>query len=92
VLLRVYRPVSSRGSISIAGQPLHVGIGHAGRIVTVEEAFFARLDPQGVPIWVAFMTHSNPFQQVHVDGTVATFTNNLDRSVVIDLDQPDFAP
>ena len=55
------------------------------------DGFLARLDPHDVPVWVAFMTRSNPFQQVRVDGTVATFTNNLDRSVAIDLDQPDFA-
>jgi transposase len=35
---RVDRRVSSRGSISIAGQKIQVGIGHAGRTVTVEEA------------------------------------------------------
>jgi hypothetical protein len=55
------------------------------------DGFFARLDRHGVPVWVAFMTHSNPFQQVRVDGTVATFINNLDRSVAIDLNLPDFA-
>ena len=55
------------------------------------DGFFARLDPHGVPVWVAFMTKSNPFQQVRVDGMVATFTNNLDHSVVIDLDLPGFA-
>jgi hypothetical protein len=36
--LRVDRRVSSRGSISIARQRIQVGIGHAGRTVTVEEA------------------------------------------------------
>lgn len=36
--LRVDRRVSSRGSISIARQKIQVGIGHAGRTVTVEEA------------------------------------------------------
>jgi len=35
---RVDRRVSCRGSISIARQKIHVGIGHAGRTVTVEEA------------------------------------------------------
>jgi hypothetical protein len=30
--------VSSRGSITIAGQRIHVGIGHAGHTVTVAEA------------------------------------------------------
>jgi hypothetical protein len=55
------------------------------------DGFFARLDPDRVPIWVVFMTNSNPFLHVHVEGMVATFTNNLDRSVVIDLRLPDFA-
>jgi hypothetical protein len=36
--LRVDRRVSSRGSITIAGQKIHVGISHAGQTVTVEEA------------------------------------------------------
>ncbi|WP_373688230.1 IS481 family transposase [Actinoplanes aureus] len=36
--LKVDRRVSSRGSISIARQKIQVGIGHAGRTVTVEEA------------------------------------------------------
>ena len=55
------------------------------------DGFFARLDRHGVPVWVAFMTNSNPFHQVRVEGMVATFTNNLDHSVVIDLDLPGFA-
>jgi transposase InsO family protein len=36
--LRADRRVSSRGSISIARQKIQVGIGHAGRTVTVEQA------------------------------------------------------
>lgn len=36
--LRIDRRVSSRGSITIAGQRIQVGIGHAGRTITVEEA------------------------------------------------------
>jgi integrase-like protein len=36
--LRVDRRVSSRGSISIARQKIQVGISHAGRTVTVEQA------------------------------------------------------
>jgi len=55
------------------------------------DGFFARLDPDGVPVWVVFMTNSNPFLHVRVDGMLASFTNNLDRSVVIDLELPDFA-
>jgi transposase InsO family protein len=36
--LQVDRRISSRGSISVAGQRIQVGIGHAGRMVTVEQA------------------------------------------------------
>ncbi|WP_211565922.1 hypothetical protein [Micromonospora halophytica] len=36
--LRVERRVSSRGVLVIAGQKIHVGIGHAGRTLTVEDA------------------------------------------------------
>ena len=55
------------------------------------DGFFARLDPDRVPVWVVFMTNSNPFLQVHVQGMKATFTNNLDHSVVIDLRLSEFA-
>jgi hypothetical protein len=55
------------------------------------DGFFARLDPNGIPVWVVFMTNSNPFLHVRVDGKMAAFTNNLDRTVAIDLDLPDFA-
>ena len=59
-------------------------------VFTVEGIDGDRLTPR-VPIWVVFLTNSNPFLHVHVDGMVATFTNNLDRPVVIDLRLPDFA-
>jgi hypothetical protein len=36
--LRVDRRVSSRGCITVAAQKIQVGIGHAGRTITVEEA------------------------------------------------------
>ncbi|MEU5671032.1 hypothetical protein ACGF3C_19960 [Micromonospora sp. NPDC047762] len=36
--LRVERRVSSRGVLVIAGQRIHVGIGHAGQTLTVEDA------------------------------------------------------
>jgi hypothetical protein len=49
------------------------------------DGFFARLDPDDVPVWVVFMTDSNPLLHVRVDGMVASFTNNLDRTVRIDL-------
>ncbi len=37
-VVRVDRRVSCRGSISIAGRKIQVGIGHAGQTVTVEPA------------------------------------------------------
>jgi hypothetical protein len=36
--IRVQRRVSCRGALAIAGQRVHVGIGHAGRTLTVEAA------------------------------------------------------
>jgi hypothetical protein len=36
--VRVERRISSRGALSVAGQRIHVGMVHAGRTVTVEEA------------------------------------------------------
>jgi hypothetical protein len=55
------------------------------------DGFFARRDAAGNLIWVVFMTRSNPFCQVEVTGMAATFINNLGNSVVIDLNDPDFA-
>jgi hypothetical protein len=56
--LRVDRRVSSRGSITIAGQRIHVGVGHAGNTVTVEEAdtSFRLLDGNQLPMDVARTT------------------------------------
>lgn len=36
--VRVQRRISSRGQLSIVGQRIRVGIGHAGATVTVEES------------------------------------------------------
>jgi hypothetical protein len=36
--VRVERRVSSRGALAVAGQRVHVGMVHAGRTVTVEDA------------------------------------------------------
>jgi hypothetical protein len=55
------------------------------------DGFFARLDPDCAPVWVVFMTDSNPFLEARFDGAVAVFTNNLQRSVAIDLKLPYFA-
>ncbi len=53
--------------------------------------FFARRDARGDVVWAVMLTDSNPFVRIDVDGTPATFTNNLDRSLSIDLAHPYFA-
>jgi len=74
-----------------AGLPADKGSVCCGEGPMGADGFFARLDPDGVPIWAVFMTNSNPFLQTRVEGMVATFTNNLQRSIVIDLELPEFA-
>jgi hypothetical protein len=48
--IRVQRRVSSRGALVVAGQRIHVGIGHAGRTLDVEPAdrTIRVYDPHGV--------------------------------------------
>ena len=53
--------------------------------------FFARRDARGDVVWAVMLTVSNPFVRIDVDGTTATFTNNLGRSLSIDLTDPFFA-
>lgn len=70
---------SGRGSVCCGEGPLG------------SNGFFALLGQELAPVWVAFMTSSNPFVHVQVDGMLATFTNNLGHPVVIDLGLPGFA-
>ncbi|WP_141726164.1 hypothetical protein [Actinacidiphila rubida] len=55
------------------------------------DGFFARLDPEQNVVWLVFLSNSNPFVRVAVEGSMVTFVNNRDRSLVIDLNDPDFA-
>jgi hypothetical protein len=55
------------------------------------EGFFARLDADGALVWIVPLGDSNPFMKVKIDGATATFTNNLDNSITVDLDSPQFA-
>ncbi|MCW2873006.1 hypothetical protein [Actinacidiphila oryziradicis] len=52
--------------------------------------FFARLDTGKNLVWVVSLFDSNPFERVTVEGSMATFTNNLGNSVTVDLASPDF--
>lgn len=56
------------------------------------EGFFARLDRHRQLVWLVFLSDSNPFERTTVEGSLATFTNNLGNAITIDLDDPDFAP
>jgi len=49
------------------------------------QGFFARLGTDGELVWVVFLDNGNPFYEVAVDGSRVTFTNNLGRSVTVDL-------
>ena len=71
---------SARGSVCCGEGPMGA------------DGFFAFLDQELVPVWVVFMTNSNPFLHVQVDGMLATFTNNLGHPVVIDLSLPELPP
>ncbi|MFD8724070.1 hypothetical protein ACFV2H_40475 [Streptomyces sp. NPDC059629] len=56
------------------------------------DGFFARFDEDHDVVWLVFLSDSNPFERVSVDGSLATFTNNLGNTLTVDLDDPDFAP
>ncbi|WP_446215808.1 hypothetical protein [Micromonospora sp. IBHARD004] len=49
------------------------------------EGFFARLDPQENLIWMVFLRNGNPIIRIGIGGSRATFSNNLGRSISIDL-------
>jgi hypothetical protein len=55
------------------------------------EGFFARLDRGRNLVWVEALGDSNPFERATVEGSMATFTNNLGNSITVDLADPDFA-
>ncbi|MFF5176039.1 hypothetical protein ACFY3U_25905 [Micromonospora sp. NPDC000089] len=52
------------------------------------EGFFARLDEREELVWVVFLRDGNPFRKIRLSGSDATFVNNLDRSITINLLDP----
>lgn len=54
------------------------------------EGFFARLDAEPSLVWIVAVTDSNPFEEVAIDGSMATFTNTVGNAITVDLDSPDF--
>jgi hypothetical protein len=53
------------------------------------DGFFARLDSAGNPMWVLFLTNGNPFLDIAVEGTKATFTSTSGVSLTLDIDHPE---
>jgi hypothetical protein len=41
--------------------------------------------------WVVFFSESNPFVAASVEGSRAVLTTNLDLSVTVDLNDPEFS-
>ncbi|SNS00722.1 hypothetical protein [Actinacidiphila glaucinigra] len=52
--------------------------------------FFARLDSDGGLLWVVALPGSSPFELAEVEGRYATFTDNLGRSLSVDLAAAEF--
>ncbi|MEK2491036.1 hypothetical protein WN990_15890 [Kitasatospora purpeofusca] len=55
------------------------------------DGFFARIDFDGNLVWLVHL-FCNELVAIAVDWPLATFTNNCDNSLTIDLGDPDFGP
>ncbi|GLW67951.1 hypothetical protein Kpho02_02500 [Kitasatospora phosalacinea] len=53
------------------------------------EGFVACFDTEGAMVWLLHLGESNEFVRITVDWPTATCTNNLDRSITLDLTSPD---
>lgn len=54
------------------------------------EGFFGRLDHHKNLLWVVYIEGSNPFVDVSVGGTAATFISSSGVSITVDLETPEF--
>jgi len=52
------------------------------------EGFVARLDPAGQLVWVIYLSESNPFETVEVNGTLGTFTSTSGITITLDIEDP----
>jgi hypothetical protein len=68
--------------------PLPDGLLCAGEGSHGSEGFFARLDAARGLVWVCYLSESNPFSEVAVDGGTATVTSTSGVAVTVDLDAP----
>jgi hypothetical protein len=55
------------------------------------EGFFGRLDQHKTLMWVVYLENSNPFVNVSVSDTRATFISSSDVSITVDLEASEFA-
>jgi hypothetical protein len=68
-----------------AKMPNGAGILVCGDGAHGSEGFFARLSAGRQLVWLVYLSNSNPFMRVGVDGSMATFVNNLDHVITVDL-------
>lgn len=53
------------------------------------EGFFARLDDRKILTWVVYLEESNPFVDILLDDTKATFNSSSNVSITLDTERPD---
>ncbi|MFC8723334.1 hypothetical protein [Kitasatospora sp. NPDC057198] len=87
-------PEEEAGSVGLHSRAeLPDGAGHlaGGGGAVGSEGFAARFDAAGALVRLLHLADSNEFVRIAVDRPPATFTDNLDRSLVLDLTAPEFA-
>jgi hypothetical protein len=75
--------VTDRSETALPDGLLCAGEGSHG-----SEGFFARLDAARGLVWVCYLSESNPFAEVAVEGGSATVTSTSGLGVTVDLDAP----
>jgi hypothetical protein len=56
------------------------------------EGIFARLAPNGEPVWVVYLERSNPFTDIDIRNQVARFRSSSGLSVSVTATGTDFTP
>lgn len=73
-------------------KPLPQGVGcvFCGEGSYGSEGFFGRLDQDRNLMWVVYLENSNPFVDVSISNTSATFTSSTHVSITVILGTPEF--
>jgi hypothetical protein len=53
------------------------------------EGFFARLDADRELVWVCYLSESNPFKDIEIEGEQVTATSTSGVRVTVNIDAPD---